>query len=223
MNHNEFILPDFAVPAVNPIPEDNIAAPMAQTTTSSGFSSYFSSTTSKIVLFVSIVFSIIVVYMYFQKKNTPTRIEMPKTEHEDLLKNTSKEELENMLCPQQPVVVPKLPVNKLQTKKSLIQEFAYLKEIDAKFILTLDPAGATCIITAKDIFEKMCTEESFFPGQGQILSLVYTKRYLAPPPVQPQPQPQPASKVEVLDDEPAQKEKQKAVSFNLTNADSDEE
>ena len=116
-----------------------------------------------------------------------------------------------------------------------MDDFSYLNSIDTNFFLSLDPASAQCILHGKETYEKMCKNNDFFPTQCQILSLVYTKKYIsvpapAPAPPQssapePEPEPEPLESILVNNENEPNKSTTtpQKVTFNLDNNDSDEE
>jgi hypothetical protein len=196
-----------------------------ETTTSSSIS--WLPTPSPIALFIGFTFLIfvaIVSYLWYTKRHNATSVSKNnnsnQTEHDQLKKSVSKEELKNVLhkkpapaptstpapAPTSTPVTPSVPApvtppvvvkkelspDVYDAKLRLLKDLIVLKELSTESLLKLEPAAASILLNAKTSYDMMFSNKMYFPSTSEIYSMIYSKENLL-------------------------KDKQQKVSFNLDN------
>lgn len=185
-------------------PADNVGSP-----SKSKGGGMFASTFSKVMVILSVIMTVVMVYLYMNKKNQTAAIVSADTEHEAVLQQTTKEDLQRMLDDPSSVPTkdtstsnplppstsaPAMTDQMKQIRQNILQEFSPLVEIPPNTIMELPMDKVHMIINAKRVYENMHKDENTFPAQSQILTLMYAKKILvdlgigkAPPPPPPVP------------------------------------
>lgn len=150
---------------------------MADTPANAPASSFYKSTTFKVLVAVLIIIVIVFVVSYFWGSKTPTStlpapnnwappipvpVPVPKTEHEKLVKTIPKNELYEVM---------KASDNTQQErKKGLLAQFKSVSELDVD---SMPPEKASIVLSAKGIYEKLANESSYMPSKNDTQVLQY--------------------------------------------------
>lgn len=163
---------------------------MVDTPTSAPATSFYKSTTFKVLMAVLIVIAVVFVVSYFWGSKTPppvlpiappsnwpggtpvpTPSVIPKTEHEKLVKTIPKNELYE--------VMKATDSAQQERKRGLLTQYKSISDLD---ISTMTPDKASIILSAKGIYEKMAQEASYIPSKNDTQVLQYCMRLTAPTP-----------------------------------------
>ena len=157
---------------------------MADTPTNVPTTSFYKSTTFKVLMAVLIVIAVVFVVSYFWGSKTPPPIVptnwpvvgaptppiIPKTEHEKLVKTIPKNELYE--------VMKATDSAQQERRKGLLTQYKSISDLDIN-TMTLDKASI--VLSAKGIYEKLNQETSYMPSKNDIQILQYCMRLTATP------------------------------------------
>lgn len=145
---------------------------------------FFKNNKLKIFLAIAVIVIIAVMVWYFMSAPTegieptlpplPPQPQPPPSMHENIRNTVSKAELEKI----KKATDPKL----IETKKALIKDFAFLKDLGEQKIMEMEPAVAAITLNARKIYEDLLSKSDFFPLQSEVLTLTYSQSLHVPKP-----------------------------------------
>jgi hypothetical protein len=148
---------------------------MADPSTSTPSTSFYKSTTFKVLIAMLVIIAVVFIVSYFWgSKSTvilppnPIPIPMHKTEHEKIAKTISKNELYEVMKASDKTQQDK--------KKELITKFKQVLDFD---IDAITPDKVPIVLSAKSIYERLLQEPSYIPNRSDIQTMQYCVKMLS--------------------------------------------
>lgn len=146
---------------------------MADPSTSTPSTSFYKSTTFKVLIAMLVIIAVVFIVSYFwgSKSTIPPPVILPpihKTEHEKIAKTISKNELYEVMKASDKTQQDK--------KKELIAKFKQVLDFD---IDVITPDKVPIVLSAKSIYERLLQEPSYMPNRSDIQTMQYCIKMLS--------------------------------------------